>query len=66
MDHEVDPDIGFFVTLLADMGHYWDVAKRYSEILSRVLEEYRASQRTGGAGERITPSTVKILADMRR
>lgn len=64
MDHEVDPDIDYFVTLLAEMGQYWDVAKRYSEILSRVLGEYRTSQHSGV--ERVTPSTVKILADMRR
>ncbi len=64
MDHEVDPDIDFFVTLLAEMGQYWDVARRYSEILSRVLGEYRTSQHSGP--ERVTPSTVKILADMRR
>ncbi|OAL29597.1 hypothetical protein AYO22_02011 [Fonsecaea multimorphosa] len=67
MDHEVDPDIDFFVTTLAEMGENWLVAKRYSEILSRVLGEYRQSQRTSGVtGERVTPSTVKILADMRR
>ncbi|KAK5085268.1 hypothetical protein LTR05_004549 [Lithohypha guttulata] len=64
MDDDVDPDIDYFVTLLAEMGHYWDVARRYSEILSRVLGEYRTSQHSGS--ERITPSTVKILADMRR
>lgn len=64
MDHNLDPDIDFFVTLLSDMGRYWDVAKRYSEILSRVLGEYRASQQAGS--ERVTPSTVQILADMRR
>ncbi|KIW81784.1 hypothetical protein Z517_04810 [Fonsecaea pedrosoi CBS 271.37] len=67
MDHEVDPDIDFFVTTLAEMGENWLVAKRYSEILSRVLGEYRQSQRASGVtGERVTPSTVKILADMRR
>lgn len=64
MDHEVDPDIDFFVTMLAEMGQYWEVARRYSEILSRVLGEYRTSQHSGP--ERVTPSTVKILADMRR
>lgn len=64
MDHNLDPDIDFFVSLLSDMGQYWDVAKRYSEILSRVLGEYRASQQAGS--ERVTPSTVQILADMRR
>ena len=67
MDHEVDPDIDFFVTALSEMGENWYVAKRYSEILSRVLGEYRQSQRASGVtGEMVTPSTVKILADMRR
>jgi hypothetical protein len=66
MDHEVD-DIGFFVSVLSEMGTYWDVARRYSEILSRVLEEYQQSQRAlTSTGERATPSTVRILADMRR
>lgn len=64
MDHETDPEIDLFVTLLAEMGQYWDVAKRYSEILSRVLGEYKTSQHSGP--DRVTPSTVKILADMRR
>jgi hypothetical protein len=67
MDNEVGPDIDFFVTTLSEMGGYWLVAKRYSEILGRVLSEYRQSLKTTGVnGERITPSTVKILADMRR
>ena len=62
MDHNLDPDIDFFVSFLSEMGQYWEVAKRYSEILGRVLEEYRASQQAGS--ER--PSTIRILADMRR
>ena len=67
MDHEVDPDVGLFVSVLSEMGEQWDVARRYSEILSRVLTEYRQSQRSVSmTGERVTPSTVKILADMRR
>ena len=67
MDHEVDPDIGLFVSTLSNIGQYWPTAQRYSEILNRVLEEYRQSQNAGnGDGERLTPSTVKILADMRR
>lgn len=66
MDHEVD-DIGFFVSILSEMGAYWDVARRYSEILSRVLEEYQQSRTAiASTGERATPSTVRILADMRR
>jgi hypothetical protein len=67
MDHQVDPDIEFLVSVLSEMGDYWEVAGRYGEILNRVLNEYRQSQRSGAdSGERVTPSTVKILADMRR
>jgi hypothetical protein len=67
IDHKVSPDINFFVDTLRQMGAYWKVAERYTIILQRVLDEYRESERSVGAnGERITPSTVKILADMRR
>jgi hypothetical protein len=49
------------------MGRYWAVAERYTTILQRVLDEHRDSERSAGAnGERVTPSSVKILADMRR
>lgn len=49
------------------MGQYWEVGTRYASLLSRVLQEYQESQQNAGAnGERVTPSTVKILADMRR
>jgi hypothetical protein len=49
------------------MGHYWLVAERYTSILQRVLDEHRDSERSAAAnGERVTPSSVKILADMRR
>lgn len=68
IDHKVNPDIMFFVSTLAQMGKDWKVAQRYSEILNRVLEEYQTSERVpmNSSGERMTPSTVKILADMRR
>ncbi|RMZ75933.1 hypothetical protein DV738_g5265, partial [Chaetothyriales sp. CBS 135597] len=67
MDTEIDPDIALFVTVLSQMGQYWDVAQRYSDILNRVLNEYQQSQQSVGInGERVTPSSVRILADMRR
>ncbi|ETN42045.1 uncharacterized protein HMPREF1541_03984 [Cyphellophora europaea CBS 101466] len=67
IDHDVDPDIGFFVSILSEMGANWDVARRYSEILNRVLSEYQHSRSAVRlTGERTTPSTVRILADMRR
>lgn len=65
--HTVSPDIIFFVDTLSRMGHYWKVAERYSNILQRVLDEYGEYQQSAATdGERTTPSTVKILADMRR
>lgn len=64
--HTVSPDIIFFVDTLARMGEHWKVAERYSSILQRVLDEYGEYQQSSTDGERSTPSTVKILADMRR
>ncbi|OQE07173.1 hypothetical protein PENVUL_c014G05976 [Penicillium vulpinum] len=65
--HTVSPDIIFFVDTLFQLGKYWKVAERYSSILQRVLDEYNEYQQSIAVdGERSTPSTVKILADMRR
>lgn len=65
--HTVSPDIVFFVDTLSRMGKYWKVAERYSTILQRVLDEYREYQQSAEIdSDRSTPSSVKILADMRR
>ncbi|KAH7559768.1 hypothetical protein BM1_03402 [Bipolaris maydis] len=68
IDHRVDQSINLLVSTLRDMGQYWEVGTRYASLLSRVLSEYQESQQApaGANGERVTPSTVKILADMRR
>ncbi|KAF1955412.1 C6 transcription factor-like protein [Byssothecium circinans] len=68
IDHRVDQSINLLVSTLREIGQYWEVGARYANLLSRVLSEYQESQRTpaGVNGERVTPSTVKILADMRR
>lgn len=63
----VSPDIFVFVETLAQMGRYWKVAERYSSILQRVLDEYNEYEQAAASDEhRATPSSVKILADMRR
>jgi hypothetical protein len=67
--NSVNPRIGELVTTLRHMGKYWRVADRYASLLTRVLDEYEASQQTPSLdehGEKVTPSTVRILADMRR
>lgn len=68
IDHRVNPAIQPLVETLREMGLYWKVAERYATLLSRVLEEYSESERApiGASGIRETPSTVRILADMRR
>jgi hypothetical protein len=63
VEHKLSPQLAFFVDTLQEMGRYWPVAARYCELLQRVLDEHRDSERQG---ERVTPSSVKILADMRR
>lgn len=63
VERKLSPQIGSFVDTLREMSRYWPVAARYCSLLSRVLDEHRDSERQGG-GE--TPSSVKILADMRR
>ncbi|KAH9213402.1 fungal-specific transcription factor domain-containing protein [Leptodontidium sp. 2 PMI_412] len=67
IEHKLSPQIQFFVDTLREMGRYWLVAERYTAILQRVLDEHRDSEHSAGtSGERVTPSSVKILADMRR
>jgi hypothetical protein len=67
IDHKLSPQIQLFVDTLREMGRYWLVAERYTSILQRVLDEHRESESSAAtSGERVTPSSVKILADMRR
>ena len=67
IEHKLSPQIQYFFNTLQEMGRYWLVAERYTAILQRVLDEHRDSESSADAsGERITPSSVKILADMRR
>lgn len=67
VEHKLSPQISIFVDILREMGRYWAVAERYTTILQRVLDEHKDSEETAGpAGERVTPSSVRILADMRR
>lgn len=63
IENAVSPRIFYFVDTLREIGRYWQVAARYCGLLERVLDEHAHSQRQGG---KVTPSSVKILSDMRR
>ena len=67
--HEIDPKLKPFVDTLREMGAYWNVANTYASLLQRVQDELAESERNASNaanGERATPSSVKILADLRR
>lgn len=68
VEHKLSPQLPFFVDCLREMGRYWPVAARYCNLLQRVLDEYREAEGHGpmGGESGTTPSSVKILADMRR
>jgi hypothetical protein len=66
MEHQVNSSIYLFVDTLREMAGAWNVAGRYASLLQRVLDEYRESESGPPGMERETPSTVRILADMRR
>lgn len=69
VDHKINPQVSFFVTVLRELGTHWPVADRYAHLLQRVLDEFATSDRTAvtmSNGERAQPLIVKILADMRR
>jgi hypothetical protein len=63
MDHDLDPNIGFFITTLDQMGQYWPMAQTYTEILSRLLNEHQSSNQTSG---RESSSRANKFARMRR
>ena len=63
----VSQDIHFLVDTMQKMGRHWPVAVRYWRILKRVIDEYQESLATMlPNGTKATPSSVTILADMRR
>ncbi|KAJ3498295.1 hypothetical protein NLG97_g1237 [Lecanicillium saksenae] len=62
VEHKLSPQIAFFVDTLRSLGAFWPVAERYCNLLQRVLDEHRDSEQKGDD----MPSSVKILADMRR
>lgn len=69
VDHHINPNVQYFINTLRELGEYWHVADRYATLLQRVLDEFADSERnpvTSPDGERTTPKSVKILADMRR
>jgi hypothetical protein len=65
-DHEMDPNVGIFMTTLEQMGQYWEIARRYTHILSSILKQHQQSkQSTTMANVSISP-TMRTFSTMRR
>ena len=66
VERELDPNVGFFVSTLDQMGQYWEVAQKYTQILSRIVQEHEQSKHSVG-GPNIAPlPAVRTFAAMRR
>ncbi|KFZ01857.1 hypothetical protein V500_00587 [Pseudogymnoascus sp. VKM F-4518 (FW-2643)] len=61
-EHELDPNVVFFVSILDQMGQYWPVAQKYAEILSRLLSQHLPVDQTGPEA---VSSTMRTFAGMR-
>lgn len=61
IEKHVSQDIHFLVDTLQDIGRHWPIAARYGSILRRVVSDLK-----GEGGEKGWPSSVAVLADMRR
>ena len=62
MECEVDPKMGFFISTLEQMGQFWNVARTYAAILSRVMQEYGQKEQSYEGG----PQIAKTFTTMRR
>ena len=61
-----DPNIGFFISTLEQMGQYWEAAQRYAQILDRVLQDYRQNKPSAALVNIATSPNANLLAAMRR
>jgi hypothetical protein len=67
ISHTLSPNIVFLVDTLRRMGKYWKIAEQYGSVLRRVLDEYAEyEQSVGTETDSVAPSSVKVLAEMRR
>lgn len=66
-ENDVDRSIGFFISVLGQMGGLWEIARNYAQILDRVLQEYQESKNHTPGPSGVSPSSVpKTLSTMRR
>jgi hypothetical protein len=65
-DHEMDPNVGIFMTTLEQMGQYWEIARRYNEILGRILKQHQQSRQSAALADVSISSTARTFGTMRR
>lgn len=65
-DHEVDPNVGIFMSTLEQMGQYWEIAQRYTQILSSILQQHQQNKNSAGMGNVSGSPPVRTFTAMRR
>ena len=65
-DREFDPNVGIFMSTLEQMGQYWEIARRYFEILSSVLQQHQQNKHLSRAPDIASSPSIRTFATMRR
>lgn len=61
--HELDPNIGFLVSILDQMGQHWPVARKYTETLNQLMGAQKRSDTFAGMRRSVTK--VRIVYALR-
>ncbi|KAL5353317.1 hypothetical protein ACLOAV_001353 [Pseudogymnoascus australis] len=61
-EHGLDPNVEIFVSILDQMGQYWPVAQKYSDVLTRLLSQHRPADQTVS---KAVSSAMRAFAEMR-
>jgi len=65
-DRDIDPNIGIFMSTLEQMGQYWEIARKYTQILRGILQQHQQANHMDGITSAAGSSPVRTFANMRR
>jgi hypothetical protein len=65
-DRDLDPNIGIFMSTLEQMGQYWEIARKYTQILNSILQQHQQARHMDGIINVASSSPIRTFANMRR
>jgi hypothetical protein len=65
-DREIDPNIGIFMSTLEQMGQYWEIARKYTQILSSILQQHQQAKHMDEVITVTSSSPIRTFANMRK